>query len=418
MLLISLFWAWLAFNVYHPWKRKPEIAGVISFIFGMIVGELPLHTIALELIVTLLIITTSGLSGFTDALGLTIAIGSWLALAHFFWLANKADNEMEEGIRQALGDDYQNVFPVEIKAQLAEPIDYRRLLNPFAFKRPGVKRVRNIPYYSENGTALRLDVFHAEHRPEKAPVLLQIHGGAWLQHLGNKDQQALPLMGQLAEHGWVCVTVQYRLSPAATFPTHIIDCKRALAWVKEHIAQYGGDPDFIVATGGSAGGHLSALLALTANDPALQPGFEEVDTSVQGCVPFYGIHDFTNSRQQRPHNGLDQLLADTVLKVSRYEDPQLWEQASPLLRVTEKAPPFLLIHGEGDTLAPIAESRVLLERMQEIPGLKAGLAELSYAQHAFDLMYSLRNLHVMNGVERFATALHQQYHQRRAAEAA
>ena len=65
------------------------------------------------------------------------------------------------------------------------------------------------------------------------------------------------------------VTINYRLSPKATWPDHLVDCKRALAWVRDHIADYGGDPSFIAVSGGSAGGHLCAMLALTPADPAL-----------------------------------------------------------------------------------------------------------------------------------------------------
>ena len=90
------------------------------------------------------------------------------------------------------------------------------------------------------------------------------------------------------------MTANYALSPKATFPDHLIDVKRALAWVKEHIAEYGGDPGYVVISGGSAGGHLSSLAALTPNRPEYQPGFEAVDTTVQACVPFYGVYDFTN----------------------------------------------------------------------------------------------------------------------------
>ena len=111
--------------------------------------------------------------------------------------------------------------------------------------------------------------------------------------MGDKREQGLPMMHELARRGWVCVTVNYRLSPKATWPAHIVDCKRALAWVREHIAEYGGDPDFIAVSGGSAGGHLSALLALTPNEPEWQPGFEDLDASVDACLPFYGVYDMT-----------------------------------------------------------------------------------------------------------------------------
>ena len=96
-------------------------------------------------------------------------------------------------------------------------------------------------------------------------------------------------MAHLAEQGWVCVTANYRLSPRATWPDHIVDVKRALAWTKATIAEYGGDPGFVAITGGSAGGHLSSLAVLTSHVTDFQPGFEETDTSVAAAVPLYGV---------------------------------------------------------------------------------------------------------------------------------
>ncbi len=407
MLWLSIFWAWLAWNLYHPWRGKPELLGTFSFMFGLLVGELPLHFIVLEFLVAIGIIATSGLSGLLDASAVLIAGASWLAMAQFYSLADQAREEMETGISQALGKDYTHTIPADRMRAIPQEIDSSKLIKPFSFKVPGVTRVRNITYHNEGSTSLKVEIYHHESMPPNAPVLLQIHGGAWI--IGNKDQQALPLMGQMASRGWVCVSVQYRLSPAATFPDHIIDCKRALVWVKEHIAEYGGDPNFIAATGGSAGGHLSALLALSANNPAFQPGFEDKDTSVQAAVPFYGIFDFTNSMQQRKHQGLDNLLADKVLKTSLFDNPELWELASPIFHTSKDAPPTLLIHGNGDTLAPVEESRALYKNLKEIEGVRVGFAELSYAQHAFELWYSRRSLQVIQGVELFLTALHQEY---------
>ena len=95
----------------------------------------------------------------------------------------------------------------------------------------------------------------------------------------------------MASHGWLVVDADYRLSPSARMPDHIVDVKRAIAWTREHAADYGGDPRFIVITGGSAGGHRSHSAALTANQREWQPGFEDADTRVQGWCP---------SRQVRP----------------------------------------------------------------------------------------------------------------------
>ena len=117
--------------------------------------------------------------------------------------------------------------------------------------------------YGEFGSRNHLDIWRRPDldRSGRAPVLLQIPGGAWM--VGNKRGQAHPLMSHLAELGWICVAINYRLSPRSTWPDHIVDVKRAIAWTKEHIAEYGGDPDWIAITGGSAGGHLSSLAALT-----------------------------------------------------------------------------------------------------------------------------------------------------------
>lgn len=407
MLWLALFWAWMAWNLYHPWRGNPQLMGIVSFAFGFVVGELPLHIIVLEFLITIAMIATGGLSGLLDASAVLIAGAAWLGMAQFYSHADQARDEVLAGVSQALGKDFLSKIPEDRRRAIPDQPYGSQLIKPFAFKVPGVTRVRNIVYHTEGNLALKLDIFHHENRPPDAPVLMQIHGGAWV--IGNKDQQALPLMGQLASRGWVCVTIQYRLSPLATFPDHIVDCKRALVWIKDHIADYGGDPNFIVATGGSAGGHLSALLALSANNPAFQPDFEDRDTSVQGVVPFYGIFDFTNSLSQRKHRGLDDFVAERVMKCTQYDNPDLWKLASPLFHVSDQAPPTLLIHGEADSLAPIEESRELYQAMKRVDGLRVGLAELSYAQHAFELWYSRRSLHVIHGVEYFLTFLHEEY---------
>src|ERR1019366_8120529 len=133
--------------------------------------------------------------------------------------------------------------------------------------------------------------------------MVYIHGGAWVT--GDKREQGKPMMYELVQRGWVAVAINYRLSPKAVWPAHIVDAKKAVAWVRSHIADYGGDPSFIAVSGGSAGGHLSALLALTPGDPAFQPGFEEADTSVNACVPFYGVMDLTGIDEAANRDGTE-----------------------------------------------------------------------------------------------------------------
>ena len=238
---------------------------------------------------------------------------------------------------------------------------------------------------------------------------MQIHGGAWTENRGSKNEQAIPLMLHMARRGWACVAVSYRLSPGATFPEHIIDCKAALAWIKKHIKEYGGDPEVIIVTGGSAGGHLSSLLALSANDARFQPGFEQVDTQVQGCIPFYGVYDFTDTSPLMSNPILKNLLKKSVMKKAQETHPEAYLSASPIARISPEAPPFLVIHGDKDTLVPVAMGRKFASRLQMTSEQPAAYAEIKGAQHAFDIFASPRSEHVKLGIERFLTWLYSRY---------
>jgi acetyl esterase/lipase len=214
------------------------------------------------------------------------------------------------------------------------------------------------------------------------------------------------MMHEFARRGWVAVTINYRLSPRATWPDHIVDCKRALAWVREHIAEFGGDPGFIAVSGGSAGGHLAALLALTPGDPDFQPGFEEADASIDACVPFYGVYDMTAGRgTSRYDRGMLTLLERRVFKRRLADDPAVFEAASPLRRVHRDAPPFFVIHGTNDTLVPVAEARAFVSALRAVSQAPVLYAELPYTQHAFDVLPSVRNAHATAAVVRFLEAI-------------
>ncbi len=233
-----------------------------------------------------------------------------------------------------------------------------------------------------------------------APVLLQVHGGAWV--LGNKEEQGVPLMLHMAARGWVCVAINYRLSPRDPFPAHVIDVKRAIAWVKEHIADYGGDPGYVAVTGGSAGGHLAALAALTPNDPEYQPGFEDADTSVQAAVPYYGVYDMAGSIGTRRSVQLrDRFLAQRVLFADPAKDARAFEQASPILRVHADAPPVFVIHGRRDSLVEVEQARQFVGALRAVATRPVAYAELPGAQHAFDVFPSIRTAAVTHGVEHF-----------------
>lgn len=254
--------------------------------------------------------------------------------------------------------------------------------------------------YDEYGRRTTLDVWKRPDLPAdgKAPVLVQIHGGGWV--LGDKEGQAYPLMVYLAERGWICVSVTYRLSPRATWPAHIHDVKRAIAWVKENIAGYGGDPDWVALTGGSAGGHLCALAALTPNDPQFQPGLEDADTSVRAAVPFYGVYDWTN-RDGWVDDRFIEFLERRVVQAKRTDGAEVFEQASPMAHISPDSVPFMFLHGSHDTLVPVEIARLTVDLMRKESQQSVVYVEFPGAQHAFDTFSSPRARASVVGAERF-----------------
>jgi acetyl esterase/lipase len=228
---------------------------------------------------------------------------------------------------------------------------------------------------------------------------LQVHGGAWM--IGEKEQQGQPLMYHLAQRGWLCVACNYRLSPKDTFPSHIIDVKKTIAWIREHAAEYGGNADFLAITGGSAGGHLSSLAALTPNRDEWQPGFEDVDTSISAAVPFYGVFDFLDRENIRGDMSMEDMLTKHVMKETPLQNRQLWEDASPVSHLSEKAPPMFVVQGSHDSLVWAEEARGFVRQMRAVSEEVVAYAELPGAQHAFEIFHSVRTDHAVNAVTDF-----------------
>ena len=260
----------------------------------------------------------------------------------------------------------------------------RHIAFPFlAWRRKDVRRVNNIRYRGRR----KLDIYLPKDTEpgERRPAIIHVHGGAWM--IGSRKEQGVPLLGHLAANGWVGFNVDYRLSPKSAWPAHIEDVEHAVEWVREHADEYGVDPDFIAITGGSAGGHLTALAGLTI------PG-------LAAAVPFYGVYDLLDE-DRRHVPMLQHILERVVFKVKRRDDPQRYRDASPMFRVHADAPPFFVIHGESDSLVPVEEARLFVERLRETSDERVLYAEMAGGQHAFDVIPSWRTIPVIEAIERF-----------------
>jgi acetyl esterase/lipase len=331
-------------------------------------------------------------------------------LVHLYGVSQRTDEVLEAALVHELGREYRSRI-VWAPWWSPEAAPLRRRHVPFSLARSHKRYVnadgRDIAY-GDAGRRNQLDVWRRADLPAdgRAPVLVQVHGGAWV--MGEKHNQALPLLSHLAQRGWVCVSTTYRLSPRATWPDLIVDVLKAVAWTKANIEQFGGDPSFVAITGGSAGGHLSALAALAAGDPDFQPGFETADTSVQAAVPLYGVYDWLN-RYGTNHDEFLPWIEQKVIKQSVAAAPDVFDRASPLGRIHSAAPPFFVLHGANDSMVKVDQARSFADELRKGSDAPVVYAELPAAQHAFDVIRSPRAIHTVHAIERFLGVVYGDY---------
>ena len=351
-----------------PLRSVPNL----SFRLGLLLNEVPIIGFYWLLFDTALAFAQGDINtaGGWATVGLAAAITAGLAAITRRQL--QARPALEQAMAEALGPDWRAAIDPDLAARLRRRLPFARiLLLPLSRRRRDVERVANIAY----GDAARrnlLDLYRHRAHPSDAPVLIHLHGGGYTQ--GRKNSQSLPLLYRLASQGWVCVSANYRLRPAAQHPDHLIDLKKVIAWVRAHGPEYGADPALLFVSGSSAGAHMTALAALTPNDPAFQPGFEDADTTITAAIGLNGWYG------------------------SYYGQP---DTSSPLTHVRPDAPPFFIAHGDHDTVAPVEVARDFADTLGSVSTNPVVYAELPGAQHAFDLFGSLRFERVVDAVEAF-----------------
>ncbi|RNL64799.1 alpha/beta hydrolase [Nocardioides marmoriginsengisoli] len=384
--------ALLAANAVKPLSGRISALG---FAVGWPTSELAPQLLALTAADT----AQAVLRGKASKSTVLLAGASAAAFGYLITGARRTGPLAETALTESLGADYLEQIPDRPSdADLKVPL--RDLARPFSMMKPGVEVIRDINY-RDGGSRARLDIY----RPvgvdlTDAPVLIQVHGGGWT--MGDKSQQGLLLMNRMAARGWVCVAINYRLAPKHPFPAQIVDVKKAIAWTRDNIASYGGDPSYLVITGGSAGGHLASLAALTPEVKEYQPGFEAADTRVSACVPFYGVYDLAGITGDKAAVEMrDLFLAKRIFKQDPKTQLEAFELASPLTHVTPDSPDFFVLHGVHDGLVSIRQARAFVEKLRAISTGMTTYLELPGTQHAFEVFSSIRSQQVIRSVERW-----------------
>ena len=250
-----------------------------------------------------------------------------------------------------------------------------------------------------------LDVWRPKELPvEPAPVMIFVPGGAWIH--GGRQLQGYALMSYLAQKGWVCLSVNYRVSPHNRWPRHITDVKTAIAWARANVDRFGGDRNFVAVAGCSAGGHLAALAGLTPNDPEMQAELPDgSDTSVDAVVGIYGRYDWEDRSTPERARFVD-FLERVVVKRKIDRHPEIFRKASPIAQVHPDAPPFLVIHGSRDSVIPVAQARSFVDRLRSVSRSVVSFIELPGAGHGFDMTDGARTGSVATAIGLFLNQVH------------
>jgi acetyl esterase/lipase len=344
-----------------------------AFVVESAANELPFPILYWLALSTALAVAQGDIASPVGWIAAGIALLTTIGLTVVVRRALEARPAIDNALARGMGDGWRSVIDPALSRGPRPHIPLGRvLIAPLRFAPRAVERTRNIAY-GPAGKHNLLDVYRPRSHPPRSPVFVHFHPGGFFS--GRKSREARPIIDQLVRSGWVCVSANYRLGDAGAFPNSLVDAKLVIAWLRRHADEYGVDPDTLVVAGGSAGAHLAAMCALTANDPRFQPGFEDADTGVAAAIGLYGYYGPASTGSPIPSSPAEYVRAD--------------------------APPFLVIHGARDPMVPAREVRGFVEHLRDASSSQVVYAELPGGQHNFDQFPSIRCAAVADGIEAF-----------------
>ncbi len=213
-----------------------------------------------------------------------------------------------------------------------------------------------------------LDIYYTKDQKAAKPCLLFVHGGGWT--IGNHKKFAL-FAAYAASRGYVAASCTYRLMPEYEVKDSVEDVQRALLWLRKNASAYGGDASRIGIIGGSAGGHLSALIATSGgNVNFCKNVFENIeDSKVQACVAMAPVTDLRKLELAKKlgFNG---------------DNNEAWN-LSAMKYVSKDSPPMLLLHAKGDKVVPLSHSEELIDAYKKAGAKIVENNFYDYDKHAF-----------------------------------
>jgi acetyl esterase/lipase len=396
--LVSAFLVLSAATALRPGRRG--LSAILAYPVGWAAGELPVQGIITQLALLGLLAwwgwPNAWLALLIDVLA-TVAVVENLVLVFIAFYSRRI-------VRRSMAR--APVAPLKIPHARDDVFgSWWRTAMQFPFHPRDMQLVKNVVYGPL--ARQRLDVWRTSTTPLHAPVVLYIHGGSWT--MGDKREQGRPMLHEFVRRGWIAVVPNYRLAPRNPWPAQARDVTRALGWVKKNVASYGGDPERVVISGGSAGGQLAALAALSANDPTWRPGdmADVTDWSVRGAMAFYGVLEMIGdeSHWRGLGRGLRILLERRIVQVPYDGNEPLYRAMSPYDRIGVDAPPFFVVQGRNDTLVDVQVARDFVAKFRAIASAPMYYVELPFTQHAFDISASPRTSATTRAAVAFAESV-------------
>lgn len=215
--------------------------------------------------------------------------------------------------------------------------------------------IKDIEYKNVEGQSLKLDFIKPRNTTGPLPLAVMIHGGGWRK--GNRADM-MPIMIDLANHGYATATVSYRLKEL--YPNCVEDIADVVDWFYSHGEEFGYDPDRIALVGASAGAHLAMIAAYGWKDKTGRADTVDHNHRIKAVINIFGAVDLTTEF------GQNESLVQAFMGGTYEKAPAMWKEASPINYIDKEAPPTLTLHGTSDELVPVEQADQLKHKLDSL----------------------------------------------------